>query len=79
MESRPPPRRIDRLALLFHAAMGLWFMASAVEALRQYLAADGAAVPAGTMLGTGLGLDVALLAWLGAGVVFLVLRVASRA
>ena len=79
MESRPPPRRIDRLALLFHATMGLWFVASAVEALRQYIAADGAAVPTGTMLGTGLGLDVALLDWLGVGVLLLVLRVALRA
>lgn len=79
MESRPPPRRIDRLALLFHAVMGLWFLASAIHGLRQYIAADGAAVPTATMLGTGLGLGVMLLAWLGIGVAFLLMRVAFRA
>lgn len=74
----PKPDRIDRIALAFHLVMGLWFLLSVAVAFRHQGAADAEPGYTGTMVGTGLGLGVMLLLWLGGGVVFVVLRVLSR-
>ena len=71
-------RRPEHLALLFHAAMAVWIMASIAEAFRRYASAEDGSVPVATLLGTGLGLEVGLLAWFVGGLGFTLLRAMRR-
>ena len=74
--STPPrPRTIERFAWVFHLGMGVWFLLSAADAVRQYIAGG---TPAGTVLGTGMSLATLLIAWLIGGVLLMLVKFATR-
>ena len=50
--------------------MGIWFLVSFADAVRQYAGAESDSVRTGTLVGTGLGLGALLLLW-AAGAVLL--------
>ncbi|NMJ40165.1 hypothetical protein GWK16_02845 [Roseomonas sp. JC162] len=57
------PRLLRRLFLVFNAAMGVWFLVSFADAVRQYAGAESDSVRTGTLVGTGLGLGALLVLW----------------